>query len=344
MSLHLDPGVIGSSMNRNDLHLTSTGKGHDTTKGYYFPPSLYRRVLPDVLPPNKQVPDFITNKNNVMSPYQTTNKYFHNEKRSSGSVLRNPEYKLAISAKNVNYCRQLYEKLQESDSNRLPLTMGYQTSETSAKFVEKNPYAFNVKYPAPLKEYKLENHHNQGPSQQVIGSTHNSAMTGREYFVPDQGALKLNDIYLSTTNKNHRRFTKSEQNGIAKKNFATYWDSEGYPQVWGHGSKRKPLAYGIKNLYKQSPACNSFCSTKKLACNTSYHPRVVPRVPFMGMRTTTADVHSSRNHLMHKFNLYCPIDQQYLNTKAGVKEIMQVPHMYKTEYNMIGSGRPVTCS
>ena len=46
-----------------------------------------------------------------MSPYQTTNKYFHNEKRSSGSVLRNPEYKLAISAKNVNYCRQLYEKV-----------------------------------------------------------------------------------------------------------------------------------------------------------------------------------------------------------------------------------------
>lgn len=76
---------------------------------------------------------------------------------------------------------------------------------------------------------------------------------------------------------------RSEQNGIAKKNFATYWDSEGYPQVWGHGSKRKPLAYGIKNLYKQSPACNSFCSTKKLACNTSYHPRVVPRVPFMGL-------------------------------------------------------------
>ena len=45
MSLHLDPGVIGSSINRNDLHLTSTGKGHDTTKGYYFPPSLYTVVL-----------------------------------------------------------------------------------------------------------------------------------------------------------------------------------------------------------------------------------------------------------------------------------------------------------
>lgn len=342
MSLHLDPGVIGSSMYRNDLYLTSTGKSHDTTKGYYFPPSLYRRVVPDVLPPNKQVPDFITCKNKIMSPYQTTNKYYHNEKSFNGSVLRNPEYKLAAGTKSVNYCRQLYEKLQESDSKRLPLTMGYQTSEKSAKFVEKNPYAFTVQNPAPLKGYNLENHHSRGPSQQVIGSTHNSAMSGHEYFVPDQGTFKLNDIYLTTVNKIHRKFTKHEQNGIAKKNCATYWDSENYPKVWGHGSKRSVITDGTKNFMKKIPMRNGSCN--KLATNTSYLPRVVPRVPYMGMRTTTADVHNSRNHLMHKFNLYCPIDQHYFSPKAGVKESMQAPHMYKTEYNTIGSGRPVTCS
>ena len=38
----------------------------------------------------------------------------------------------------------------------------------------------------------------------------------------------------------------------------------------------------------------------------------------------------------------CPVDTPWVIAKAGPKELMTVPKMYKTEYMTYGGGRPVT--
>jgi len=208
MSLHLDPNVLGAKKRRNDQHLTSTGKGHDFTNGYYFPPSLYRRTVPDVLPPAKQVPDHITWKNQVMKGYETTNGLYHDRKYQGGSPYSNPPHKKAAGHWNVHYLRDTYEKLQTTDSRRPPLTMGYQSSEMRAEFASKKAHPTLDSVKNPHQPFNLEQHHTGGNSQQVIASTLNPAMSGTPYLVPEKGTFKLNDIYLTTNNKTHRRWTK----------------------------------------------------------------------------------------------------------------------------------------
>jgi len=42
MDLRHGHGEVGSDLNRHDLNLTSTGRGHYFSQGYYFPPSNFR--------------------------------------------------------------------------------------------------------------------------------------------------------------------------------------------------------------------------------------------------------------------------------------------------------------
>ncbi|KAJ7390920.1 hypothetical protein OS493_020940 [Desmophyllum pertusum] len=49
------------------------------------------------------------------------------------------------------------------------------------------------------------------------------------------------DPYLTTTQKDHRAFTKHELGRYPTKDYATYWECEEYPKAWGHGSKENPL-------------------------------------------------------------------------------------------------------
>ena len=51
--------------------------------------------------------------------------------------------------------------------------------------------------------------------------------------------MDLNDPYLTTTNKFHRRFTNKELDSYPRKDIATYWECEEYPKAWGFGMKHK---------------------------------------------------------------------------------------------------------
>ena len=73
----------------------------------------------------------------------------------------------------------------------------------------------------------------------MVPSTENEALKGRPFFVRDKGVLPLNDIYLSTTQKDHRSFSRHELDGYPRKDAATYWRCEDYTQAWGHGTKDK---------------------------------------------------------------------------------------------------------
>ena len=73
----------------------------------------------------------------------------------------------------------------------------------------------------------------------MVPSTQNKKLQGKPYFVKDKGVLHLNDPYLTTTNRIHRRFKPKELEGYPKKDVPTYWECEEYPKAWGHGLKHK---------------------------------------------------------------------------------------------------------
>ena len=64
-------------------------------------------------------------------------------------------------------------------------------------------------------------------------------MRGRIYYPRDKAIMDLNDPYLTTNNKAHRRFTDKELDSYPRKDVATYWDCEEYPKSWGFGQKHK---------------------------------------------------------------------------------------------------------
>ena len=54
----------------------------------------------------------------------------------------------------------------------------------------------------------------------------------------DQAVMTHINPYMTTTKKDHRPFTTTEQGrAYAKKNALTFWEFENYPKVWGHGSR-----------------------------------------------------------------------------------------------------------
>lgn len=58
-------------------------------------------------------------------------------------------------------------------------------------------------------------------------------------LVRDDGVMQLLDPYVPTSHRTHKRFSRHELNGVPKKDAATYWRCEDYPQAWGHGTKHK---------------------------------------------------------------------------------------------------------
>lgn len=340
MSLHLDPGVCGSKISRNDLLLTSSGKGHDWAHGYYFPPSLYRRTVPDQLPPPCAVIDSVTHKNEVMTGYESNYQRQHNKKNFGAAPYREKEHKLAASHYNVNYMKDVYEKVYATDSRRAPLTMGYQESEYAGKYQGKNNNNLLVRNEFARQPYTMSQHFSGGPSQQVIGSTQNPAMRGEDYLVRDQGTFKLNDAYLTTNYKTHRAWNREELLGHPKKDNATYWECEDYPKAHGHGSKHNPMIDFPVIRTNQHPMRDE--AIFKDATTVPFLARIKPNVPHKGMKTEAQASYRYPSHAMNRYNHYCPIDTPFHNPVAGPKEVMTAPMMYKSVYQTYGSRKPLT--
>ncbi len=117
--------------------------------------------------------------------------------------------------------------------------MGNQTSETHEQHRAQPGLSITGEFTPHPQGFNLGNHHTEGPSKKVVQTTQNDKLRGRPFLVRDHAVMRLNDPYLTTTNKDHRSFTPKELNGYAKKDVPTYWECEEYPKAWGHGLKHK---------------------------------------------------------------------------------------------------------
>jgi len=321
---------------RQDWAQTSTGVGHQIRPGYYFPDSEFKTLLREPLPPSLAKQSEVTKD----KPYLTTKEYFHDSKKP-GLLYHDAIHKKAPGHWRVTYMKDLTEKLGQGGWRR-PLTMGNQASEMkdqyqAKKHEVKEPYNFEEVYHP--QGFLLQDHHKEGPSKVGAASTQNPKLQGKLFYVKDTGVLNLLDPYLSTTQRDHRFFTQAEQEAYPKKNVPTYWECEEYPKAWGHGLHHNPLP---KDTVPRDKLPMRDTTRFPTATRVPRIPKAHVPVPHGGLKSEQTEMYQAPSHVNMKENYYKPVDTPFKLPAPGSKSVFTAPKMYDTEYQNVGSRKPIT--
>ncbi|XP_068099003.1 stabilizer of axonemal microtubules 3 [Hyperolius riggenbachi] len=318
---------------RQDWHLTSTGVGHDYRAQVPFPPPHIKSSLSEPLPATLQQSSAVTAFDVLLNTYETTTGSTH-DRKYPGGVFSQPSHPLPPPNWKVHYNKDLWDKLKL----RTWRTPEKPRSEMKAKFQGHPAQPTYSTFHAGPQPFPLDNHLNAGPSQSLVAATENKTLSGEPYYIRDGGVLALNDIYATTTARDFRAFTTKELEGYPKKDILTYWQAEDYPKVWGHGLKENPLSK--ETLRRPPPMRDSmqFPTATKL-------PRIPPRaksVPHRGLKTLAQESYQWPLDDKRSHDVYFPLECPWTIPRSGpLPEIMSVPKMYETEYEIYGSDQPV---
>jgi len=320
---------------RQDWNQTSTGVGHHHRPGYYFPNTDFQTLLRQPLPPTLAKQDEITRPDHFV----TTTGYFHDPKRP-GLLYGERIHKKAPGHWKVNYVKDLAEKIGKGGWRR-PLTIGNEETEYQGEYKNmpgiRDKYKFDETY-IP-QNFTLQDHHKEGPSKVGEGSTQNPKLQGQPFYVRDKGVLSLLDPYLSTTHKDHRSFKPSELKAYPKKDNPTYWECEEYPKAWGHGSKHNPVPK--HTVPRDKLPMRDTMVFREATKIPRIHKPMIP-VPHAGLKSEYTDHFLKQDHVRGKENYYCAVDTPFKLPDPGTKSVCTAPKMYNTEYQHIGSEKPIT--
>ncbi|XP_060556411.1 stabilizer of axonemal microtubules 3-like [Ruditapes philippinarum] len=322
---------------RQDWNQTSTGVGHHYRPGYYFPSSHFHPSIGEPVPPPLAHQDQVTRDQH----FETTTGKAHDRKYPA-TLYSNPVHQKAPGHWKVDYVKDLAEKLSKGGWRR-PLTMGNQTSETREKFCSepgvRQKYHFDDTAGLGLPQnFNLHDHHVEGPSKLGQATTQNPKLQGKQFYVRDRGVLNLLDPYLTTTHKDHRAFKPDELKKYPKKDAATYWQCEDYPKAWGHGLKANPLPKTSVPREQLPMRDTTFFTTKT---KVPRPPKAMVPVPHSGLKSEHADRYTRPNDVRFKEAIYCPVDPPFTLPVPGTKSAMTAPKMYNTEYQHVGSEKPI---
>ncbi|XP_065912944.1 stabilizer of axonemal microtubules 3-like [Dysidea avara] len=326
---------------RNDLHLTTTGVGHAFRNQLPFPPTDIELATTKQLPERLVAPS--SNPLTVQDVYDTTYSVTHDYK-PKGTIVDGPEYKKAAGHWNVSYLANHVNKLNEKPY-RQPLTMGQQTSEMRDQYYDKTDqeqYQSDMGGVVSNVDTLLADHHQQGPTKEMIASTQNDALRRRPVLPEEHAVLTLNDPYLSVTQKDHRRFTKNELDKYPKKDIATYWQCEDYPKSWGHGMDKNPLPKPMAT-WSQEPMRDRMVFPTGTNVSTDHQP--IPQVPNSGMCSLCASSYTEPTQEQRQQLFVSPLKTVHQQSSGpGKADHNAVPNMYQTINSSYGKGAATVCS
>jgi len=320
---------------RNDLHLTSTGVGHQQKEPLSFPPVDFQSCMSEPLPRS------LSGSNHVQDHYKTTTGSAHNYKPTT-SELSNVVFKKAPGHWKVNYTEDTIKKIQVKPQRRA-LTMGNEQSEMKAQYTGRPEKPMRMtKHKSDVQPKNYRHHNNEGPLKELVPSTQNKEVAGDEYTVCDRGVLSYHgDMYLTSTQKVHRAFNKEhELTSYPRKEYGTYWECEGYPKAWGHGAKTNPLPPDSVPREKGPMRDQIWFKT---ATTIPRLPKSLAPLKHKGMRSEMRANFTSPDEDKRKALFTCPVETPYFVEGAGVKDEQHfgVPKMYETEAQFYGGKRPV---
>ncbi|CAF1605150.1 unnamed protein product [Adineta ricciae] len=327
-----------SAERRQDLFQTSSGVGHQYRPGYYFPSSNFRRVFTDPLPPRLRSADEVT----PVQHYKTTNAIYHDNKYPQQETYNDQIniHKKAPALWKVNYMSDFVEKLKAHGWSH-PLTMGHQKSEYKEEYDSKpnmkseldridGQLPYLTRPDAPVTKAIREDDRQVKPPS-----------IARTWDPSEQGVFTLLDPYLTTYNKEHRRWRKDEWQGIGKKDPLTYWDAEEYPKSRGFGNSPNPLPIDSVER-EQLPMRDAIWFSTPTKIRQVHQPARI--IPHSGLTTETREQFVAPSHVNAKDTKYCPIDTPFHQPAPGSTSTYATSAMYRTDSMNYGSEKPVTLS
>ncbi|CAF0916173.1 unnamed protein product [Didymodactylos carnosus] len=314
----------GLNERRQDLFQTSAGVGHQYRPGYYFPSSNFKRVLTDPLPPKLACADEITPEQHFKS---TNSLYFDN---------KYPQQEIYNDQIHHHRKAPAHWKIKAHGWNR-SLTMANQKSEYKQEFDAKE----NMKYELDRIDRQLPylTDETQPVTKVLLEDEKVRRAIPRSWDPSEQGVFNLLDPYLTTYNKEHRRWRKDEWQGIAKKDPVTYWDTEEYPKTWGFGNTPNHLPIDSVDR-EQLPMRDSSWFSQSAKIRQVHQPQRF--IPHSGLTTETREQFVTPSHVNASEIKYCPLVTPFVQPYPSSPSAYCAPDMYKKESMNIGSGKPVT--
>lgn len=320
-----------------NLFTTSTGNAHHWRPGYYFPSSNFKPVIMDPIPVS------LNTKNEVLpdTHYSTTNKTFHDNKYPNQDLYNEAlslKQTKALPCYKVNYINDLVEKLNSKP--RRPLTMGFQKSEYKDLYDESESEMFyELERPLHRENYLYEDEKTSQLTNIAFDGNVKSVVPPRKPVDPSQiGVFNLLDPYMTTYNKEHKKWNKDEWNGIGKKNALTIYDTEEATKAWGFGTKQNPIPVDEPSRRNLPMRDQIWFKTETKQNNVHCPPKPVK---YGGLTTEARDNYVTPSDVKGKQARSCPIDTPFGLPEPATKSVFATPNMYQSEYTQIGKGRLV---
>merc|ERR1711962_6300 len=218
--------------------------------------------------------------------------------------------------------------------------MGFQSSEMKSQFQGKPGISTDTQFSSHLQPPLIQHHNFNGPLKSLIASSDSVAKGCQGRNPQDKGVLTFHgDVYLSTTQKDHRSFSKEEKSKYPRKDYATYWECEEYPKAWGHGSKLNPLP--VDSIPREKGPMRDHTWFKS-ATTIPRVPESLNHVPHNGLCSEVTAHFKPPSEAKINELFYNPVEKPWGDLPGpGPDEIFSVPRMYSTEYQSIASGKPV---
>lgn len=296
-----------------NLFTTSTGTGHHWRPGYYFPSSNFKPVVMD------PVPVSLNQKNEVLpgTHYETTNNKFHDNKYPNQDLYNEAlslKQTKALPCYKVNYINDLVEKLNSKP--RRPLTMAFQQSEYKEGYEPAESELFyELERPNHRENYLFEDERQNQLTKNAFDGNVQPLPPSRKPIDPSQmGVLSLLDPYMTTYNKEHKKWNKDQWNGIGKKNAVTIYDTEETPKAWGFGTKQNPIPIDEPSRANLPMRDDIWFKTETKQRQVHCPPKPVKHG---GLTTEARDNFIIPSDVKAKDTKLCPIDTPYCQPAAA---------------------------
>ncbi|XP_027715043.1 uncharacterized protein LOC114041042 [Vombatus ursinus] len=304
--------AVGGQTGDNSAAVWASPPGPGSTLP--FPPPKVRNTVPESLPPAAEQDSHILDFDEVFSRWETSSGAAHGPK-THGDVYAQPKYVLTSRVKRTLGIKDLGEKLQLRPC-RHPLTMAYQKSEMRDKYQGWRNLGSETTTRAVPQPWELADHHAQGPSQALIPSSENPALSGLSFYIPEQGVLDRHQPYLTTTAQDFRYYTRKELAGCRQNNCLKH---------------------------------PNFCKQPRLLVLEPLQPlprvprlsQARPCVPHRGALSLTKESYGPLQHPLRVADRFCPLEAPWVGPQVQpVPGLQTVPHVYQTENSRYGSLKP----
>ncbi|KAK5647287.1 hypothetical protein RI129_002179 [Pyrocoelia pectoralis] len=288
---------------------------------------LHHRLIPNVaqefdcrvkarIKPELKQSNVVVRDENATSTYRNV----HNWKFPEKSVTRN--FPSAARSSRVCFVRDVQERCFKKPPPVKPTKISEMKESFYPSFI--SLYSEEVRPPEPHAKCEIR----------ALGRDEQPAIRPEE-----KGYLKLMDPYLTTTRASYLPFTVNQQNGVAKKDIITFYDTANYPKVKGFGPRNGPKIDPLEPNRRVPMKDKIPFNKQPFERNLFVLSKTVPN---FGKKSEM-----KANYALQCFSdlspyLYqCGVEFPCSLPKASAWQNMAPPGMYCSEYCHIGSGWPV---